>query len=150
MAENATPPELKEEATKAKESILPAKTKKQYVKAYENFKKWCSSKKTENYLSANVILAYIQYLHTDKKFKASTIWSTLSKIKKTISLLEGKELNYDQVYSYLKEVGKGQETKKSATFTKDQINTFLLNATNGEFLHVKFVINFNWWCSSSF
>ncbi|KAI4459453.1 scy1-related s/t protein kinase-like [Holotrichia oblita] len=55
----ATPPEIREQAIKATDNLLPEKSRIQYERAYNLFSKWCSEKQIKIY-SENVLVAYFQ------------------------------------------------------------------------------------------
>ncbi|KAI4459460.1 hypothetical protein MML48_6g00016021 [Holotrichia oblita] len=55
----ATPPEIREQAIKATDNLLPEKSRIQYEQAYNLFSKWCSEKQIKIY-SENVLVAYFQ------------------------------------------------------------------------------------------
>ncbi len=136
--ERSTPPELVDKANEAMGESIGVKSKKVYDKANSVFDEWCKKNKTEGYITANVLLAYCKYLYEEKKYKTTTIWSTISKIKKYNELFRKIQIDHTQITAYLKKIGQSDEgPKQSEIFTQHEMARFLKEANDEEFLHVK-------------
>lgn len=103
-------------------NLLPQISKNLYLKAYEEFMKW---KHINSALfDENVLLVYFEEL--SKTLKPPTLWCTWSKLKTTLNLKEGVNLDkYNILKSSLKNKSKGYKPKKSKILTLAQVNTFL-------------------------
>lgn len=129
---NCTPPDLRTEAKKTFECLIPSKSKFIYQQAYESFKKWKSSRNT-NLTSENVLLAYFNVLLD--KYKPSTLWAQHSMLKSMIKLEENIDIGtYVRLNAFLKTKSKGFQSKKSNTFTSQDIETFLNTAPDDQYL----------------
>lgn len=76
-----TPPELREEAKKVGNHLIPQKSASLYELSYKSFNDWKNSRGTK-ITSENVLLAYFGELK--KKYKPSTRWSQYSMLKAKI------------------------------------------------------------------
>lgn len=134
-----TPPDLKAAAASAAASNLPVKSKASYEKARQEFLAWCKkSKVPSGYVSANVLVAYFDDL---KKTKApTTMWSTYSKLKKTLLALDGVNIEdkaFRMLKAQLKSYGVDYEPKKSKLFSLDEVYRFCREAPDEEYLAIK-------------
>lgn len=132
---SSTPPEMREEAEKIQEQLLPQKSKGLYMKTYAIFKDWCQGKKVEK-ISENILLIYFQ--EQAKTRKASSLWATFSMLKSTISLKENIDVSkYFKLISFLKRQNENYKAKKSLVFTNEEVKRFLNNAPDEIFLPAK-------------
>ena len=70
--------------------------------------------------------------------KPSTLWSKYSMIKAVLSVKENIEINkFTRVISFLKRNSVGYEPTKSKVLTRQEINTFLVNADDAKYLLIK-------------
>lgn len=130
-----TPPEIANIASSSKECLLPAKSGTIYLKTYETFKNWCSTKKVKK-VSENVVLAYMTELSETKS--GASLWSTYSMLKSTLLLKENVDIKqYNLVISFLKRKFEGHRPKKSNVFAKKDIERFLLEAEDINYLFIK-------------
>lgn len=130
-----TPPEIKEQADLFCQNLLPAISREKYEAAYRNFMEWRSQQKTKSF-SENVLMVYIEGLSNTRK--ASTIWSIYSMLKSTINIKHGIDIStYPKLRALLKRKSEGHTPKKSKTLTPDDINRFLIEAPDNEYLLTK-------------
>lgn len=92
----------------------------------------------DGYYSPNILVAYFE--HLKKSYAPSTLWSTYSKLKKT--LLARKKVNIDDMpFKILKEriraFGVDYQPKKSRVFTLEEVYDFCRRADNNKYLAMK-------------
>lgn len=132
---SCTPPEIRQKAGKAEESLLPEKSRKRYEETFKTFKNWCTEKKVQKIASETVLLAYFSDMSKEKK--PSTLWSMYSMIKSMLSLREKVDISkYGKLLAFLKRQNVGYKPTKSNTFSRKNIEDFLQNAPR-DFLAVK-------------
>ena len=130
-----TPPNIKEAAEIASLNLLPEKSRKLYVTAYESFLDWRKENKTNSFSEA-VLLVYFTELST--KYKPSTLWSHYSMLRSTINIHHGINLeNYMKLRALLKRKSEGFQPKKASTFSPENINDFLTKASDDKYLATK-------------
>ena len=94
-----------------------------YSKLYEEFRGECS-------YGESSVLSFLQSRahDEDRPWKASTLWTVLSCMKRYLELEKNVELKpLDRIHDYLKCLGKDQESRKAPAFSKEQIFLFLRN-----------------------
>ena len=140
--ESCPPPEVRAAAAEATIDLIPPRSKALYDKAYAKLLGWCKKGGVaDGHYTESVILAYISEL--SKKYASTTLWTTFSMLRKTIMTNHGQDLGgLLKVVAFLKRKPSDHATKKSAIFTRPQIERFLKEANNDDFLHVKVVILF--------
>lgn len=127
--------EILEAASAAMAEIIPSKSKERYENTYLSFQNWCNSKKVIQ-ITEDVMLAY--FMEKSKCYKPSTLWSTYSMIKAMLSIEKNVNLkDFTKLIAFLKRKSAGFQAKKSRVFTRSEIETFLLNAPDDEFLMMK-------------
>lgn len=130
-----TPDSIRTDARNVMDNLLPAKSREKYMKAYGNFIEWRNSRGAKNF-SESVFLAYFQYLAKTKQ--PSTLWSTYSMLKSTVSSNNDVKLDtYSKLIAYLKRMSDGFKPKKSKVFSVKNVETFLNEAPDNIFLAVK-------------
>ena len=140
---DCTPPEIHDLATAAANNLLPEKSKDRYENQYTIFKTWCADNEVKN-ITENVVLAYMS--EKSKMLRPSSLWSIYSMLKTTIRIKENITIeNFPKVIAFLKKANAGYKPKKSNVLTRENINTFLQNAPNKQYLMIK-VIYFNIRC----
>ncbi|XP_057320156.1 uncharacterized protein LOC130671118 [Microplitis mediator] len=129
-----TPPDLRQAAEEAQEDILPA-SKRLYEKAYDKFNDWRNEHKTKS-ASESILLAYFKKLA--ENYAPTSMWSIYSMLKTMINLKEKVDIGrYATLTALLKRKSEGHVCKKANVLTPDQINQFLSNAPDKEYLHKK-------------
>ncbi|XP_044744385.1 uncharacterized protein LOC123306444 [Coccinella septempunctata] len=128
---SCTSPEIQETSL----SSLPEASRKSYLCVYENFIQWKMARNTES-LSESVLLVYFTELAS--KYKPSTLWTTYSMLRSTIHLNHGINIErYFKLRAFLKSKSKGFRPKKASTFSTENINEFLTEASDQKFLATK-------------
>lgn len=116
-------------------NALPGKSKEKYYLQYNLFMDWCNSKNFKKYCDS-VILSYLMEL--SEKYKSSTLWSIHSMLKATLLAKNGVDIGkYEKVTAFLKKQSFGYVAKQSKTFTREEINKFLLEAPDEKYLMAK-------------
>ncbi|KAK4874317.1 hypothetical protein RN001_013677 [Aquatica leii] len=134
MEGSCTPPEFKKTAAEVMNSLLPAKSKAAYEKEYNAFNIWCTQNKAS--ISENVMLVYFKNLSENKK--PSTLWSTYSKLKSCINIENNIDISkYNKLITYLKRLSEGFQPKKSKVLEAGDIDRFLRDADDHQFLAIK-------------
>lgn len=133
--ENLTPPEMVEQATRATNNLLPAKSAKIYEKLYMEFINWKDQNKASSF-SENVLIVYFDQLST--KWKSSTLWKQYSILKLMLSIRHNIDISlYPKLQALLKRKGEGYKPKKSKTFSTNHIKQFITEAPDVKYLMSK-------------
>ncbi|KAJ3665542.1 hypothetical protein Zmor_001033 [Zophobas morio] len=134
-----TPPEIIEKAKTAIENLLPAKSRDRYETVYHKFMERKLKNKV-NSLSENVMLVYFEELSTT--MKPSSLWAIYSMLRATINIKHDKIniATYPKLIALLKRKADGFKSKKSKTLTSKNINDFLQNAPDTQYLFMKVVL----------
>jgi site-specific recombinase XerD len=141
--DSCTPPEVREIAEHASSDLLPVRTRQKYEQTYETFKNWCIAKNVQpSRITENIVLAYLSEL--SNRYAASTLWTIYSMLRQTISLNLGVDIKaFAKVQALLKRGSTNHVAKKSAAFSRTNIEKFLCEADDQQFLHVKVVALFS-------
>ncbi|XP_066582333.1 uncharacterized protein [Prorops nasuta] len=132
---NCTPPSIVEAANSATLNLLPKKSKQKYETIYDKFIKWREENKVTSF-SENVLLAYFAILKMN--YKPSTLWSHYSILNSIISIKHNINIaKYCKLHSFLKQESSGYIPKKAKTLTSEEINTFLKEAPDTDYLMIK-------------
>lgn len=135
MSEDDCPEELQELAAEAQMSLLPSKSRDRYLQTLNNFKNWADEKKVSNW-TETVMLAYFQGL--ESSLASSTLWSTFSMLKATILAERNVDIGkYPKLVAFLKRKNEGYKAKKASVFTPQEIEQFLREAPDDNFLATK-------------
>lgn len=131
-SEPNTPPDIIESARNVTLNLLPEKSKLKYEKEYSCFISWCESRKVKKY-SENVLLSY--FGDKSKSLKSSTLWSKYSMLKQTLKIKHDVDIrNYAKLIAFLKKQAVGYKAKKSLTLSRDNVEEFIRNAPDEEYL----------------
>jgi uncharacterized protein YprB with RNaseH-like and TPR domain len=133
----STPPELCQVTEEVAYKLLPQKSTKCYAKSYENFISWKKAKNAESF-SQRELLAYFNEL--SQKYKPATLWSEYSRLKTMIYHNLKIDINsYTDLEILLKNVAKqsDKETKKAKIFSSREIEQFLNEAPDNQWLAIK-------------
>lgn len=135
-----TPPDVVEKANIATEKLLPEKSRERYNFAYSKFMNWRTNHNIKSF-SENVMLAYFEELSAT--MKASSLWTIYSMLRTTINIYNNTNIStYCKLISFIKRKSDGYKPKKSKTLTPPQINNFLKNAPDSQYLFMKVNILF--------
>lgn len=119
----------------AVDKILPNKSADRYMQAYNVFRQWQASNGIVS-LKEDVMMCY--FSAAAQKYKPSTIWSMYSMIKKTLIAKHNVDISkYCLLAAFLKTNGDGYESKKSEVFEPEEIQKFMMEAPNIEYLGMK-------------
>ncbi|XP_068905317.1 uncharacterized protein [Tenebrio molitor] len=114
-------------ANAASAVLLPLRSKERYEKQYAIFCEWRKAKGANG----------------SEKYKPSSLWAFYSMLKKTLISYENVNIaDFSKVSSFLKTKSLGYVPKKSADLNRAEVETFLKEAPNEEFLLVKAVTIF--------
>lgn len=134
--------EISKLVKQATENLLPQKSGERYEKEYDAFTKWCSSKYVEE-ISEDVLIAYFEDKFKDKK--SSSLWCYYSMLKSTLSVKNNISINkYARLIAYLKKKSVGYRAKKSNVLKREDIEKFIKEAPDIDFLLLKvifFILN---------
>lgn len=131
-----TPEFMKERAANITENLLPVKSRLIYIKAYDDFCKWKNENQASGTFSETVFLTYFEEL--SKKKKSSTLWSIYSMLRSTIKTRHNIDIKtYSKLQAYLRRLSEGYKPKKSLVFTAENVERFLNEAPNSQFLAIK-------------
>lgn len=133
--ENYVPEDILTEAEEAAMQILPEKSRDAYDKEFKMFESWMNSRKIKG-IDENVLLAY--FLHLQKKLAPSSLWTKYSMLRSTIHLYKKIDISkYGKLTSFLKSKSQGYKPKKSKTLERPEIEKFLNEAPDDEYLLMK-------------
>lgn len=136
-SDSDNPAEIYEAANTATLNLLPEKSRKIYLKQYEIFMEWCNIHKIKK-LKEEVLLAF--FLEKAKVSKSSTLWSVYSMLKSTIMVKNNIDISkFSKLNAFLKKQNVGYKAKKSAVFTREDINKFLTEAPDKNYLMWKVI-----------
>ncbi|XP_044001775.1 uncharacterized protein LOC122848052 [Aphidius gifuensis] len=139
ISSNSIPIEQLKTADIIEQKLVPDKSEKIYKRTYQHFKTWQLLKETSS-ADEKIILTYMQYLKDDKNYSPSSLWSVHTMLKKTLLAEEEIDISsFSKVSAYLKKQSIGCRSKKSKNLTAKEIEFFLNNAPNDEYLCIKAV-----------
>ena len=119
-------------ARNAFNDLLPENSKERYELAYEKFKNYKKQILTTS-SSEDILMAYFTQLK--EKYKPSTLWNHYSMLKKTLNLKEKINIaQYSALTSLLRKEAKGFQSKGAKVFTVAQMNKFLQEAPDIQYL----------------
>ncbi|XP_037024962.1 uncharacterized protein LOC119066538 [Bradysia coprophila] len=126
-------PDTPEESTKT--SIVPALSKNKYQKAYDDFQKW-NKLKGGTPVTQKILLKYFTDLA--EKHKPTTLWAYYSMLKATLRTNDNLDItSWSQLLDFLKRKNAGYKPVKATCFTETQLETFMNEAPDTEWLDVK-------------
>lgn len=123
--------DLSEEAQRIQEETLPP-SRELYKQVFGKFKEWALEK---NYVGTpeDLILVYLK--HLSEKYAPSTLWSKYSMLRSMILIENNVDIsNYAKVKSFIKQKNIGYEAKKSRVFTEEEVQKFVNDASDIDFL----------------
>ncbi|KAJ3666573.1 hypothetical protein Zmor_002010 [Zophobas morio] len=99
------------QAAKARECLVPVKSKAAYSKVYEDFQEW-RRENSVNGVDENILLAFFEDL--SHKYSPNTLWPKLSMLRSMLHLREKTDVKlFDEVEAFVKNKNKGYIPKKS-------------------------------------
>lgn len=119
---------------------IPALSKHKYEKAYEDFQKWNKSN-GEKPVTQNVLMKY--FTEMGEKSKPSTLGAYYSMLKATLRLNDNIDITpWTKILDYLKRKNAGYKPVRATCFTENELETFLNEAPDDQWLDVKVNNNF--------
>lgn len=108
-----------------------------YQKTYESFVKWLEVTNNGT-LSLDETVMFTYFNELSKTLKCSSLWSMYSQLKKMILHHNNIDISsYNRLKLFLKEKSIGYESKKCKVFSADEIQRFLTEAPDEEYLAMK-------------
>lgn len=98
------------------------------------FLKWCKTKKCTEYCE-NVLLAH--FTDKAKTLKSSNLWTMYSMRRATLNAKNDLGSQYKRLITFRKNKSVGYQPNKSKTFSREDIEKFLLDAPDDRFLMMK-------------
>lgn len=113
-------------------AIIPEKSKVRYERTYKFFKEWREAKKIA--VNEKSLLAY--FVARSGHLKApGSLWAEYSMLKSTIFLYDAIDISkFATLIAYLKRKNIGYRPKKAKIFTKEDMEKFLNEAPDEQFL----------------
>jgi integrase len=134
MDDEDVPDDVLEEASAARYQTLPKKSKLRYEKELEKFTQWQTEKRIKG-VDEDVMMAYF------KSIAASSAWSRYSMLKSTLFVFKNVDISrFSSLTSFLKTKCKNYQPKKAATFSRDDVCKFLLEAPDQDWIVQKVVL----------
>ncbi|XP_050309956.1 uncharacterized protein LOC126745933 [Anthonomus grandis grandis] len=135
-----TLPELTEAVNAASLELLPIKSRNKYNYAYSRFMDYRTNKNVTSF-SENVVMAY--FLELGSKINSSTLWANYSMLKATLAIRHDVDISeYSKLRAFLKQQAHAYKPKKSKIITKEEINKFIQDAPDKEYLMIKVAVIF--------
>ncbi|KAJ8909403.1 hypothetical protein NQ315_004528 [Exocentrus adspersus] len=132
--------ELEDAVKEVMDGILPKKSRKIYEAQYDTFVKWCCQRKLEN-VNEDVLLVF--FAEKSKTLSSSTLWTHYSMLKTMLNVKRNIDVSkFYKLSAFLKRKSEGYKPKKAKVLTLDQIDKFLLEAPDKDFLMVKVALIF--------
>ncbi|XP_050302598.1 uncharacterized protein LOC126740553 [Anthonomus grandis grandis] len=134
-----TLPELTEAVNAASLELLPVKSRNKYNYVYNRFMDYRTNKNVTSF-SENVVMAY--FLELGSKMNSSTLWANCSMLKATLAIRHDVDISeYSKLRAFLKQAH-AYKPKKSKILTKEEINKFIQEAPDKEYLMIKVAVIF--------
>ena len=113
-------------------------TKERYDKAWATFIQWVGVS-ADNQPGEDDFANYLNFLKTQRKFAASTLWSHYSMLNRGYQVKYGLRLqSFPRLTLLMKGFESGYVRKTSSIFSKAEIDKFLCDAPNlNEYIHLK-------------
>lgn len=133
-----TPPEIIKKANEVINKLTPATSRPKYEAEYRRFMQWRAANRITSF-SEEVFLTYFSEL--SETHKPSSLWSKYSMLRSQVDIKHNLNIHdYSRLIAFLKLNSKGFKSKKARTLSPEQIDQFLREAPDREFLATK-VIN---------
>lgn len=133
--EEELPDDVLEAANLANLELLPAKSKEKYERQYYAFEKWYEERNVKT-LKEEVLLAY--FFKLNKEFSPNTLWSKYSMLKSVLKIKKNVDIGkFHKLVAFIKKQNVGFQPKKSKIFSKEEISTFLNEASDDIYLLIK-------------
>lgn len=148
--DESLPPEILKKANEVINNLTPATSRPKYESAYKHFMDWRAAQRITSF-SEEVFLIYFSEL--SETLKPSTLWAKYSMLRSMVDIKHNFNIHdYSRLIAFLKQNGKGFKSQKAQTLSAEQVNQFLREAPDSEFLatkviklSIKYIMNFNLW-----
>jgi len=118
--------------------VLPEKSRVQYLRSYERLMAWKTDEKIDKEcFSETVMLEYFNYMKSTQKYKPPTLWAEYSKTRTIIQKKHNVDIHYPELMTFLRTCKFGYQPQKLLVFEQDDLQRFLAEADDNEFLAVK-------------
>ena len=133
MATSNLPEDVLHRVNKAREALVPIKSKVAYEKEFDNFKEWSDIHDIAE-INEMVLLGYFQEL--SENFAPNSLWTKYSMLKKQMMAkkLEDISETFLELEAFLKQNSKNYVPKKSKVLSREQVVLFLKTAPVDESL----------------
>lgn len=133
--EEIIPQDILDTARSALHSSLCNKSNRIYHKTYEEYLSWMQKMKTNSF-SEVVLVAYFKTC--SDTILPSTLWARYSMLKSMIKSEKNIDIStYGNLRSFLKNMNCGFKPKKSKVFTPEEMQSYLQDAPDEQYLDVK-------------
>ncbi|KAJ8913571.1 hypothetical protein NQ315_013976 [Exocentrus adspersus] len=113
----------------------PKNLEKIYEAQYDTFVKWCCQRKLEN-VNEDVLLVF--FAEKSKTLSSSTLWAHYSMLKTMLNVKRNIDVSkFYKLSAFLKRKSEGYKPKNAKVLTLDQIDKFLLEVPDKDFLMIK-------------
>lgn len=125
---------LEEITNKNCEQLLPVQSKEKYYSVYQKFQAWRKTKDVT--ISEKVMLNYFTELM--ESMQPSSLWAMYSMLKTTIKIYEQRDIGaYSNLVALLRRNSENYTPKKSSVLSDENIEKFLNEAPDDQFLVIK-------------
>lgn len=126
---------MEEKYSEIIKDLAPTKS----IKIYEKFMQFLQSQNTEN-ITEKALLVYFGEMNK-KGGSPASLWSKYSMLKTMLNIKMNVDLaKFHTLKALLKNYNKGYKPKKATTFTKEQFDTFIKEATDSTHLLHKVIL----------
>lgn len=123
----------------ASSDFIPALSKDKYNKTYEDLREWMKRKRVTT-ITENMLIDYFTELAENKK--PSTLSVFHSMIKATLKSNDNIDISsYSALFEFIKRKNVGFKPAKAKLFTDEEIEKFINEAPDDDWLDVKVIIN---------
>ncbi|KAF7990527.1 hypothetical protein HCN44_000332 [Aphidius gifuensis] len=122
------PSEMRLNASKNFQNLLPGKSKEKYLSFHHEFRGWMDKNNIKS-CDELILTVYFSYLQDEKKFMSSTLWSRWFMLKSTLSAYDNINVSaFKKLKAYLKKLNKGYKPKKSKILYSEDLAKFCIEA----------------------
>lgn len=126
------PDEIRNLANVALEETFPEKSKAIYERTYEALQTWVTENKTK-IINEILLLAYLKTLSS--QYAPNTLWTKYSMIRTMVYNEKNLEIDkYEKLKAFIKRKNTGYVTMQAETFDTVDVNQFLSNAPDNDYL----------------
>lgn len=113
-------------------------SKDKYTAAYNFFMDWRKEQNNTNSFSEKLVLAYF----ASKNYKATTLWTQYSMLRTTLKINNNVDITrYLKLKAFLRRKSDGYRPKRSKVFKSEEINKFIKESPDKEYLQAKIFVD---------